>query len=114
MGWNHYLQHPYRDIVDILHIQLVVTVLLSLLQLFSTLNAYIRSMKERKSQKQDRHKDYSRKPSRGRKTNKLLLNRFFNQEQHKDKKNRCSFCCITPLSKTCTPFSLLCLSEMSD
>jgi hypothetical protein len=40
--------------VDILHIQLVVTILLSLLQLFSTLIAYIRSLKERQSHKQDR------------------------------------------------------------
>jgi hypothetical protein len=42
--------------------QLTITILLSLLKLFSTLNAYVRSLKERQSQKQNRHKDYPRKP----------------------------------------------------
>jgi hypothetical protein len=54
----NYICHEIQvsPVVDILHIQLAVTVLLSLLQLFSTLTAYIRSLKERQSQKQDRHK----------------------------------------------------------
>jgi transposase InsO family protein len=52
--------------------QLIITVILSLLQLFHTLTAYIRSLKEIQSHKQHRHKYYPRKPSRGRKPNNLL------------------------------------------
>ena len=52
-----------------------------LLQSFRTLTAYIGSLKERQSQKQERHKDYPGKPSRGIKPNKLPQYRLSNQEQ---------------------------------
>jgi hypothetical protein len=43
--------------------------------------AYIRSLKEIQSQKQERHKDYPGKLSRGRKPNKLPQYILANQEQ---------------------------------